>query len=234
MNRRKSLKILTLGAISAGILAEACESKSSISMTSGAMNDHGDMKDMHHDTGGYKLSEYDQGLNRIKFFSEYEMKQLDLITELIIPSDEHSPGAREAKIPAFLEFMVKDQTDLQIPLRGGLRWLDLFSEKKVAKSFLASSEPEQKMILDQIAYPKKAKKELMQGVHFFSLLRNLTASGYFSSQIGVKDLGYIGNVANIWDGPPKEVLQKLGLEYDPKLLPLYVRPEDHGLPMIFA
>jgi len=225
MDRRKSIKLLTLSALAATVLAESCEHKESSSMSG--------MEGMHHDSTPAKLSEYDQKLMKETFFNPYEMKQISVLTDLIIPKDEKFGGALEAKVPDFIEFMVKDQIEFQVPIRGGLRWLDLFSEREIGKSFLEANSEEQKKILDQIAYPLKAKKELSQGVKFFSLLRDLTASGYFPSEIGVKYLGYIGNVANVWDGPPPEVLKQLGVQYDPALLPLYVKPEDRTKPMTY-
>ncbi len=232
MDRRKSLKILTLGALSAGILTESCDHKQVISQKNGMEG----MEGMHHEGAetGFPLSDYDKGLMKEIFFSEYEMKQISTLTNLIIPPDEHFGGALDAKVPAFIEFMVKDQPQMQIPIRGGLRWIDIYSDKMFGKSFIDLTESEQKNILDKIAYPKKAKPELVQGISFFSTMRDLTASGYFSSEIGVKYLGYIGNVANVWDGPPQEVLTKLGVEYDPKLLPKYVKPSDRATPMIFS
>jgi gluconate 2-dehydrogenase gamma chain len=69
-------------------------------------------------------------------------------------------------------------------------------------------------MVDQIAYPEQAKPEMSQGVAFFSLVRNLTATGFFTSQMGIKDLGYVGNTPNNWPGVPDEVLKQYGLSYE--------------------
>jgi hypothetical protein len=100
-------------------------------------------------------------------------------------------------------------------MRGGLAWLDRECGKRFGgKTFLAAGEADRKAVLDDIAYPAKAKEkpELSQGVAFFNAFRDLTASGFWSSKMGVDDLKYIGNTYNPnWNGCPPEVLENLGL-----------------------
>jgi hypothetical protein len=97
-------------------------------------------------------------------------------------------------------------------LRGGLRWLDSQSLKRFSKDFVSITPQQRIAIVDDIAYPEKSKPEFSQGVSFFSL-RNLTATGFFSSEMGIKDIGYEGNRPNQWDGVPDEVLKQYGLSY---------------------
>ena len=73
-------------------------------------------------------------------------------------------------------------------------------------------------MVDEIAYPKKAKPEMAQGVSFFTLLRDLTATGFYTSEIGTKDVGYMGNVPNQWNGVPDDVLKQYNLAYSEKEL----------------
>jgi hypothetical protein len=73
-------------------------------------------------------------------------------------------------------------------------------------------------IVDEIAWPEKAKPEMAQGVAFFNLMRNLTASGFYTSQIGVKDMGFMGNIPNQWNGVPDDVLKQYGFSYTEKEL----------------
>ena len=134
----------------------------------------------------------------------------------------------------FIEFMMKDLPELQTPVRGGLKWRDGEANKRFELTFKDCNEGQQTQILDDIAYPETAKPEMRHGVVFFSLFRNLVASGFWSSRIGIEDIGYQGNRGAIWDGPPKEVMEKKGLEYDPRLLSKYVTPEDRNSPMDFA
>ena len=141
-----------------------------------------------------------------------------MLADIIIPKDEVSGSASQAKVPEFIEFIVKDMPDHQVPMKGGLRWLDMQMLKRYEKTFKDCSQQQQIELVDMIAYPKKAKPEMSQGVQFFSLMRNLTATGFYTSESGVKDLGYAGNIATQWDGVPAEVLQQYKLAYTEKEL----------------
>jgi len=118
-----------------------------------------------------------------------------------------------AKVPEFIEFIVKDIPDHQVPMRGGLRWLDLQSVKKFTKAFKDCSHEQQIELVDQIAYPKKAKPDMAQGVAFFNLMRDLTSTGFYTSEMGGKDIGYLGNMPNQWKGVPDDVLKQYNLAY---------------------
>jgi len=108
-----------------------------------------------------------------------------------------------------------DRPDGQVPMRGGLAWLDNECYERSGKTFLQCSESERSAVLDDIAWPKKAKPEHGQGVAFFNMFRDLTASGFWTSKIGVTDLDYQGNtfVAE-WKGCPDAALRKLGVTYE--------------------
>jgi gluconate 2-dehydrogenase gamma chain len=99
-----------------------------------------------------------------------------------------------------------------------LRWLDMQCLKKYEKAFKDCSLQQQIELVDQVAYPKKAKPEMAQGVAFFSLMRNLTATGFYTSEIGVNDVGYAGNKPNKWNGVPDEVLKQYNKAYTEKEL----------------
>jgi hypothetical protein len=162
------------------------------------------------------------------FFTPHEMATITVLADIIIPRDDISGSASDAKVPEFIEFMVKDRPENQVPMRGGLRWLDVESLKRFEKPFKECQPAQQISIVDDIAYPqieykdakgnkvkkgKQAKAGMAQGIAFFSLMRDLTASGFYTSQIGVKDLGYAGNTPNKWNGVPDEVLKQYGLSY---------------------
>jgi hypothetical protein len=153
-----------------------------------------------------------------KFFTQHEMATIAVLCDIIIPRDEVSGSATDAKVPDFIEFIVKDKPQNQTPMRGGLRWLDMQSNKNFEKAFLDCSKEQQITLVDQIAYPEKAKPEMKQGVSFFNLMRNLTASGFYTSEIGIKDIGYKGNTPNQWAGVPDDVLKQYGLSYTEKEL----------------
>jgi hypothetical protein len=141
-----------------------------------------------------------------------------VLCDIIIPADDVSGSATQAGVPDFIEFMAKDKPDFQTPLRGGLRWLDMQMTKIYGTSFKDSKQDQQIAMVDAIAYPAKAKPEMKQGVAFFSLMRNLTASGFYSSEMGMKDVGYKGNAPTQWNGVPDDVLKQYGLSYSPKEL----------------
>jgi hypothetical protein len=207
MDRRKSIKAMILGTVSTAVLVEACKS----SATTVA---EVDMED--------RMQEEKDYLVKVKaqpnFFTEHEMATITLLSDIIIPKDAVSGSATDAKVPEFIEFIVKDMPDHQVPMRGGLKWLDLHSYKKHAKAFTECSGKEQIAIVDEIAYPQKAAPELAQGVSFFNKIRDLVTTGFYTAEIGVKDLGYMGNVPNMWAGVPDEVLKQHGLAYTEKEL----------------
>ena len=105
---------------------------------------------------------------------------------------------------------MKDTPSFQGVLRDGLKWLDKTSTENFGKDFVSCSEIDQKNILDKVAFAKgkKNKEEA-----FFSTIRNLVITGYFSSEVGIKDLGYKGNQPNVWDGVPEDVLKEHGFSY---------------------
>ena len=150
-----------------------------------------------------------------KFFTPHEWDTVKVLVDLILPPDERSGGAVDAGVPEFMDFMCGDDAGLQTPVRGGLAWLDHECEARFAKRFVECADAERTAVLDDIAWPKKAKPEHSQGVAFFNSFRDFTASGFFSSKLGVQDLGYIGNTfVATWNGCPPEALAKLGVSYD--------------------
>ena len=216
MDRRKSIKTLVIGGISISAIAEACKS---------------------HDNSPMVPVEKDKdvilaGLNRMKeelenekilnaeppFFTPEEMTTITILGDIIIPRDAVSGSASDARVPEFIGFIVKDMPEHQTPMRGGLRWLDMQCLKRYEKAFKDCDQKQQMEMVDEIAWPKKAKPEMRQGVAFFNLMRNLTATGFYTSEMGVKDVGYIGNVPNQWNGVPDDVLKQYKLAYTEKEL----------------
>ncbi len=207
MDRRKSIKAMILGTVSTAVLVEACKN-SATTVAEVNMDD--------------RMQEEKDYLVKVKaqpnFFTEHEMATITILSDIIIPKDAVSGSATDAKVPEFIEFIVKDMPDHQVPMRGGLKWLDLHSYKKHTKAFTECSGKEQIGIVDEIAYPEKAAPALAQGVSFFNKIRDLVTTGFYTAEIGVKDLGYMGNVPNMWAGVPDEVLKQHGLAYTEKEL----------------
>ena len=147
-----------------------------------------------------------------KFFTTREFAMVRVLVDLIIPRDERSGSATDAGVPEFMDFMMNDQPPRQTAMRGGLAWIDLECQDRFDKRFLECSAAERAAVLDDLAWPARAKPEFSQGVAFFNSFRDLTASGFWSSKMGVQDLKYTGNVmVSEWKGCPDEALKKLGL-----------------------
>lgn len=154
------------------------------------------------------------GVYKPRFFTAHEWRTVRVLSDLIIPRDERSGSATEAGVPEFIDFMMMDRTNMQLPMRGGLRWLDNHSHARFAQNFTALTTAQQASVLDEIAYPDKAAPELSHGVNFFNTFRDLTAAGFWSSRIGVQDIGYQGNEWRAWDGCPPAAMQRLGVSQE--------------------
>jgi gluconate 2-dehydrogenase gamma chain len=210
MDRRKYLKTMAVSSVGAAALLQSCETapKQAVKETEAALN--------YDRTAAETIRE--QKLQSEKFFDDHEMKTITILGDIIIPKDDVSGSASDAGVPAFIEFIVKDQPRYQTPLRGGLKWLDIQSLKRFNSDFASCNSEQQIEIVDDIAFPEKAKPEFQQGVTFFNTMRDLTACGFFTSKIGIKDLGYVGNTPNQWDGVPADVLAQYGVKYDERTL----------------
>ena len=211
MDRRQSLKLIATGAVAVPAVIAGC--KTDDKKTGKPTENNFGL-----DRNAQEL-EYEKGLvAQGNFFTEHEMATITVLGDIIIPRDDVSGSASDAKVPEFIDFIVRDMPQHQLPMRGGLRWLDMQCLKRYEKAFKDCSQQQKIEIVDEIAYPAKAKPDMKQGVAFFSLMRNLTASGFYTSEIGVKDLGYAGNVANKWNGVPEDVLKQYKLAYTQKEL----------------
>ena len=148
------------------------------------------------------------------FFTPHEYATVKVLGDYVIPRDAKSGGATDAGVPEFMDFMLIERPRGQLAMRGGLRWLDEESQARFGKTFIDAADAERRQILDDIAWPRKAKPAMSHGVAFFNDFRDFTASGFWSSKMGVKDLQYMGNtVVPQWDGCPPEALEKLGVRY---------------------
>ncbi|OGA50656.1 MAG: hypothetical protein A3G25_09170 [Betaproteobacteria bacterium RIFCSPLOWO2_12_FULL_63_13] len=149
-----------------------------------------------------------------KFFTAAEFRLVRVLADLVIPQDERSGSAGDAGVPEFMDFMMIDQPARQVAMRGGLAWLDVECQERFDKTFINCAEAERTAVLDDIAWPQRARPELAHGVAFFNSFRDLTASGFWTTRMGIDDLQYTGNrsVAR-WNGCPDEALKKLGVSY---------------------
>jgi len=210
MDRRKYLKTLAVGSVGAVTLLQSCDPVAKQVAKEDAPA-----------SAIYRTpaeAERDSKLQREKFFDNHEMKTISTLADIIIPKDDASGSATDAGVPAFIEFIAKDMPAYQTPLRGGIKWLDIQSLKRFNADFASCTAQQQIEIVDDIAFPEKAKPEFQQGVSFFNTMRDLTACGFFTSEIGIKDLGYAGNKPNQWNGVPEDVLAQYGVKYDARTL----------------
>ncbi len=211
MKRRDSIKAIIVGSVASSVMIDACTTADEKTKTA----------EQPASSGIDRMKEeaaYEKKLEAETFFSTHELSTINVLADIIIPKDEISGSASEAGVPAFIEFIVKDMPQHQTPMRGGLKWLDLECFERYEKAFKDCDAKQQLEIVDAIAYPEKAKPEMKQGVAFFNLMRNLTATGFYTSEIGVKDVGYAGNRPNQWNGVPDDVLKQYGLNYSEKEL----------------
>jgi gluconate 2-dehydrogenase gamma chain len=168
------------------------------------------------------------------FFTPHEWETVRFLVDQILPRDERSGSATDAGVPEFMDFLMADpvldersREARQTSMRGGLAWIDAECRRRFGQDLVSSSGEQQRALLDEIAFsrndgedddeprgePREARAvRLRHGPAFFHSFRDLTASGFWSSRMGMDDLGYLGNTATVWEGPPPEVLRKLGLD----------------------
>ncbi len=213
MDRRKSLKLIAASAIAAPVVAAGCKTEESKKKETPPAENKFSL-----DRSPDELKYENSLLAKDKFFTEQEMATITLLADIIIPKDGVSGSASDARVPDFIEFIVKDMPSHQTSVRGGLRWLDVECLKRFNHSFRDCTHDQQISVVDDIAYPKKAKPAMSQGVKFFSEMRNLVATGFYTSEMGVKDIGYAGNNPTQWNGVPADVLRQYNVSYTEKEL----------------
>lgn len=221
MDRRNSIKALLIGTAASGVLVEACKNSDKKAIANSADATLNDADRMAEEKAyEKKIAAGD------KFFTEHEMATIIVLEDIILPKDEVSGSASDAKVHDFIEYIVKDMPSHQTPLRGGLRWIDMYCLNHYGKAFKDCDKKQQIELVDQIAYPevkdaiaktgRVRKPEMAQGIAFFSKMRDLVMTGFYTSEIGVKDIGYMGNTPNKWNGVPDDVLKQYGYAYTDK------------------
>ena len=154
-----------------------------------------------------------------QFFTAHEFATVTVLADLIIPADERSGGASDAGVPAYIDFALREveEETMRLAMRGGLAWLDAESGRRFGRTFVDAAPAQRIAILDDIAWPARATPALANGAAFFSDFRDLVATAFWSSRIGVRDLQYQGNVPlPEWTGCPAAALRKLGVSYGPE------------------
>ena len=149
-----------------------------------------------------------------KVFTPAEWRTVRVLVDIVIPRDARSGSATDAKVPEFMDVFMETRENMRTWMRTGLTWLDEECQKRFTKSFVDCDAAQRKAVLDDIAWPRRAPQEMQAGVRFFNNFRNFTASGFWSSKMGVDDLRYMGNRPMAqWNGCPTPALNKLGVRY---------------------
>lgn len=212
MDRRKSIQTIILGAGASALAFHGCKTDSNKSGAAAVQ------PDPNYFGRTPKELERIEELHAKQLFNAHEMETIAVLSTVILPPNEPHGGPIEAQVPEFIEFMGKDIPELETTLLGGLMWLDHKSNTEFGVAFKSASLEQQKQICDQICWhdPEIPLDKQPLEIQFFALMRNLTVSGYYTSKVGIADLGYKGNMPNIWDGVPEEVLKQHGVAYDPE------------------
>lgn len=212
MDRRKSIQTIILGAGASALAFHGCKTEGEQQVNQ-EIPATGDTKYF-----GRRPEELEriEKLKAEQLFNEHEMETIAVLSTVILPPKEPHGGPIEAEVPEFIEFMGKDIPEMQTTLLGGLMWLDHKSNTEFSTEFKSATLEQQKQILDKICYHDMEipLDEQPLEIQFFALMRNLVVSGYYTSKVGIADLGYKGNMPNVWDGVPQDVLDKHGVAYD--------------------
>jgi hypothetical protein len=152
-----------------------------------------------------------EGMFEPKVYTPHEWQTVRTLVDYIFPKDERSGSATDAIVPEFMDQMLFLEPGMRTAHRGGLGWLDNECRDRFGGNFVAITDAQRREMLDLIAFPARAPAELSHGVQWFNSFRDLTATGFWTSEIGVQDIGYMGNTPQMsWNGCPAENLRRLG------------------------
>jgi gluconate 2-dehydrogenase gamma chain len=130
-----------------------------------------------------------------KAFNAHEFKTLERLSDFIVTADAHSPGAIAAHAAEWIDYMASNCPELAEIFTGGFAWLDHDMQRRYGADFVDAKLEQQTAMLDLIAVQKNEAPENAAGIHFFRWARNLVLDAYYTSPIGIKELGYMGNTA---------------------------------------
>jgi len=216
MDRRKSIQTLILGgaaAASTSLVFTACKGENGEPIEEAIAKS----SEKYFGRTPIELDRIEK-LNAEQLFNEHEMETIAALSVVILPPKAPHGGPIEAGVPDLVEFMGKDIPSMAPTLLGGLMWLDHKSNTEFGTEFKSATLEQKKQICDEICWhdPEVPLTQQALGIQFFALMRNLTVTGYYTSKVGIADLGYKGNSPNVWDGVPEDVLAQHGVSYDPE------------------
>lgn len=207
-SRRDSLKALLLVPLTGGVALSACSVGQDVSAQPALI-----ASDLSYGRTEAE-AERDARLLAETYFNEHEVETIATLCDIILPASGGKGGALDAAVPAFVEFMVKERENYQLRMRGGIMWLDTYARANFGDNFVSLNNSQQRSVCDAVAYPLEVSEEMQVGARFFSLIRDLTVCGYYTTEMGFEDLGYVGNQPNIWDGVPESAMRKHGIDPD--------------------
>ncbi len=147
-----------------------------------------------------------------KVYTPHEWALVSMLVDYIIPKDAKSGSATDAAVPEFMDTMLDLEPGMRTANRGGLAWIDHQCHRRFDKDFVDCTDAQRRLLLDDIAFPARAPRELASGVAWFNSFRDFTATGFFTSEMGVTDIGYEGNTAVMeWTGCPPVNYTRLGV-----------------------
>jgi gluconate 2-dehydrogenase gamma chain len=126
-----------------------------------------------------------------QFFTVDEFQMISRLSELIIPTDS-SPGAREAGVSEFIDFIVFSDPALQFRFRYGLRWINAHARYLFGNRFLDIPPAQQTELLTHLAYKEHHRTGEEDGRDFFLLIREYTVIGFYTSRIGMVEIDFPG------------------------------------------
>jgi gluconate 2-dehydrogenase gamma chain len=135
----------------------------------------------------------DTGTYKAKLLNAHEFQTMQRLADMIIPADEHSKGALDAGAVEFIDLLCSQNPELATIYTGGIAWLDGAMKRQYNSDFVTAKPDQQTAMLDLIAYRKNQTPELGPGIVFFDWARKMVVDAYYTSAIGVKDVGYMGN-----------------------------------------
>jgi hypothetical protein len=181
ISRRRALKVIAVGVGTASALP--------------ILNNQAQSQEahMHHGAAKKAAAPANGTPQAPKFFNAQQLALVTTMSDIIIPTDEHSPGAKAAEVPAFIDLMVSESPEETKTLwRDGLAAVEKMSQSKFSKDFNGASAEQQISLMTEISKNERNPKTIEE--RFFRALKNLTIDGYYTSEIGIKqDLQYKGN-----------------------------------------
>ena len=211
MKRRDSIKTMFLGSIGASLTLNSCVTSEDKLML--------DQVWKYNYGRTYEELKWDYKVLTGKFFSDSELKTIEKIANIILPPNEKG-NIKDAGVVELFEIIAKDFSTPahdeygEKVLRRGLNVFDKICNERFGVNLIDCSEDQIKSVFDSIAFNDNKDEGLQEAIRLFAVYRGMVLTGYFTSEVGINDLGYKGNTPNVWDGVPDDVLKDYSVSYD--------------------